>query len=166
MPATSTVPGAVFDGADPPSNLEECLIPSKTEDQSLNYLAGKVESLNQQLAEVMRLRQREREQERCRRGDEQIQRERLHKEQLDHERKLNAQRLIEMAQLHDEALHQASRDHADSLAETVSQVTRKLEMERQALHAEDLLSVEAYRKLWTAEIGRRTKQEKQLAMVC
>ncbi|KAL9945091.1 hypothetical protein ACHAP0_000037 [Verticillium nonalfalfae] len=55
---------------------------------------------------------------------------------------------------------------ADILAEAVSRVTRKLEMERQALHAEDLLSVEAYRKLWTAEIGRRTKQEKQLAMVC
>lgn len=165
MSAISTAPGSVFDEADPPSNLQECRIPGETEDQSLNSLAGEVESLKQRLAEVMRLREREREQERCHRRDEQIQKERLHKEQLDHEREINAQRLIEMAQLHDEALLQANRDHADNLAEAVSQVTRKLEMERQALHAEDLLSVEAYRKLWTAEVGRRTKQEKQLAMV-
>ncbi|KAF3350515.1 Rhamnolipids biosynthesis 3-oxoacyl-[acyl-carrier-protein] reductase [Verticillium dahliae VDG2] len=144
MSAISTAPGSVFDEADPPSNLQECRIPGETEDQSLNSLAGEVESLKQRLAEVMRLREREREQERCHRRDEQIQKERLHKEQLDHEREINAQRLIEMAQLHDEALLQANRDHADNLAEAVSQVTRKLEMERQALHAEDLLSVEAY----------------------
>ncbi|KAM0282725.1 hypothetical protein ACHAQH_002923 [Verticillium albo-atrum] len=138
---------------------------SGQKDQTLQAVAEEAESLKRQLVEVMRLREREREQEKYLREKEVEREKRLHKEQLDRERQLNAQRLMKMAQLHDEMILQASRQHENEISKAVGQVTRKFEMEQQALRAQDLLSAEAYRKMWSMELELRTQEVRKLAAV-